>query len=63
MVGQSVQVIVKALGQNISGRVIDISPLASSLGGDVVYQTTIALDTIPEGLRAGMSVEVQFGTD
>jgi hypothetical protein len=43
--------------------VIAISPLADTLGGDVVYQTTIDLDTIPEGLRPGMSVEVQFSTE
>jgi len=60
-VGQSVSVLIKALNQTISGHVSDISPLADSLGGDVVYQTTINLDsTLPE-LRAGMSVTVQFG--
>ena len=34
--------------------------LADVLGGDVVYQVVIALDEIPEGLRAGMSVTVHF---
>ncbi len=60
-VGQPVTVLVKALDQQIKGRVIDISPLADTLGGDVVYKTTIALDTHPQGLRAGMSVDVRFG--
>ncbi|MDR3565415.1 MAG: HlyD family efflux transporter periplasmic adaptor subunit [Negativicutes bacterium] len=59
--GQSVSVYIKALDQTISGHVSDISPLADSLGGDVVYQTTIDLDSTLPGLRAGMSVTVQFG--
>jgi HlyD family secretion protein len=59
--GQPVSVFVKALNQNIAGKVKEISPLADTLGGDVVYQTTIDLDEQPAGLRAGMSVEVSFG--
>jgi HlyD family secretion protein len=61
-IGQPVTVYVKALGQDVTGQVSEIAPLADTLGGDVVYQTTIELDQIPEGLRAGMSVDVQFGT-
>jgi multidrug efflux pump subunit AcrA (membrane-fusion protein) len=60
-VGQPVNVWIKALNQEIAGRVIQIAPLADTLGGDVVYKTTIDLDALPEGLRPGMSVEVQFG--
>ncbi len=59
-VGQPVEVIVKALGLNVSGHVSKISPLAATLGGDVVYKITVELDTIPPGLREGMSVDVQF---
>lgn len=59
-VGQKVAAYVKALKQTINGKVSLISPLASSLGGDVVYKATIDLDSQPTGLRAGMSVEVQF---
>ena len=59
--GQPVSVLVKALGQNINGHVSDISPLAESLGGDVVYKTTINLDTVLPDLRPGMSVSVTFG--
>jgi multidrug efflux pump subunit AcrA (membrane-fusion protein) len=62
-VGQPVTVFIEALGQSVPGRVRDIAPLADSLGGDVVFQTTIELDEIPAGLRAGMSVEVQFRTE
>jgi multidrug resistance efflux pump len=61
-IGQTVQVTIKALNQKVTGHVRDISPLASTLGGDVVYKTTIDLDSPPPGLRAGMSVEVQFET-
>jgi HlyD family secretion protein len=60
-VGQTVQVTLKALNQTVSGHVRDISPLASTLGGDVVYKTTIDLDSAPPAMRAGMSVEVLFG--
>lgn len=61
-VGQPVAVFVEALNQTITGKVILISPISSTLGGDVVYKTTIELDRpFPEGLRAGMTVDVTFG--
>ena len=59
-VGQPVRVLVKALNQVVEGRVIENSPLADTLGGDVVYQTVIELNGMPEDLRAGMSVDVEF---
>lgn len=59
-IGQSASVLIKALGVTVTGRVIEIAPVADSLGGDVVYKTILTLDSIPEGLRAGMSVEVRF---
>lgn len=60
-VGQPVTVRVKALNIEINGRVSQISPLADTLGGDVVYTTLIVLESIPPELRAGMSVVVRFG--
>ena len=60
-VGQPVTLLIKALNQNVTGRVSEISPLSDTLGGDVVYQTTIDLDTQPAALRPGMSVDVTFG--
>ena len=60
--GQAVTVSIKALNQDVAGKVSAISPLADSLGGDVVYKVTIVLDNIPANLRAGMSVDVQFKT-
>lgn len=59
-IGQPVTVVIEALDQEVTGRVAEISPLADTLGGDVVYKTTIDLDTYPPGLRAGMSAIVQF---
>jgi len=60
-VGQPVSVLVKALNLNVTGRVSEIASLSDTLGGDVVYQTTIDLDSQPGGLRPGMSVDVSFG--
>lgn len=60
-IGQAVTITVKALGKDVTGHVTNISPLSDTLGGDVVYKTTIALDLpLPDALRAGMSVDVQF---
>jgi len=59
-VGQAVTVVVKALNQDLAGHVTLISPVADTLGGDVVYKTTIELDDPPEGLLAGMSVDVEY---
>jgi multidrug efflux pump subunit AcrA (membrane-fusion protein) len=60
VIGQTVTVTVKALGVDVKGHVIQISPLANTLGGDVVYTTTIALDSVPAGLLPGMSVDARF---
>lgn len=60
-VGQSVSVFIEALNETITGKVTLISPISSTLGGDVVYKTTIELDRpFPAGLRAGMTVDVTF---
>ena len=61
-IGQAVMVTVKALGSTITGKVTSISPVSDTIGGDVVYKTKIELDSLPEGLRAGMSVDVQYQT-
>ncbi len=59
-IGQTVNVTVKALNITITGKVTSISPVSDTIGGDVVYKTKIELDSPPEGLRAGMSVDVQY---
>jgi HlyD family secretion protein len=62
-VGQEAVVFVEALSVDVPGRVARISPMASTLGGDVVYTVVVDLDQQPEGLRLGMSVEVEITTD
>jgi multidrug efflux pump subunit AcrA (membrane-fusion protein) len=59
-IGQAVVVYISALDLDVPGTVREIAPLADVLGGDVVYQATIDLEELPPGLRAGMSVEIQF---
>lgn len=58
-VGQAAIVYLEALNLEIDGRVVDIAPQADTIGGDVVYTVTIELDGQPEGLRWGMSAEVE----
>jgi multidrug resistance efflux pump len=59
-VGEEVTVHVKALDMDIQGTVAQIAPMADTLGGDVVYQTIINLDEVPEGLLPGMSADVKY---
>ncbi len=59
-VGQNVTVLVEPLNKKVRGHVVTISSVADTLGGDVVYKTTIALDELPENIRAGMSVTVTY---
>jgi multidrug efflux pump subunit AcrA (membrane-fusion protein) len=59
-VGGSAIVHIDALDQDFPGKVSAISPVADKIGGDVVYKTTVDLDTQPSGALSGMSVEVQF---
>jgi len=59
-VGQTVRIIIKALGETVTGKVKAISSEATSLGGDMVYKTIITLDKIPDGLRSGMSADVEY---
>ena len=56
--GQSVNVFIKALNENFTGKVVDIARISESVGGDVVFKVTIKLDEQPAGLRWGMSADV-----
>ncbi|MGA9190694.1 MAG: HlyD family efflux transporter periplasmic adaptor subunit [Anaerolineales bacterium] len=58
--GQSASISIDALNATAEATVREISPLADTLGGDVVYQTTLDLVSVPDGLRPGMTVDVQF---
>jgi membrane fusion protein (multidrug efflux system) len=57
-IGAPVNISIEALNENVKGKVIGISPIASSLGGDVVFKVTIAFDRQPVNLRWGMTAEV-----
>jgi RND family efflux transporter MFP subunit len=59
--GSSAVITIEALNAEISGKVIRISPIADTVGGDVVYKVTIELDEQPKGLRWGMTAEVRIG--
>lgn len=58
--GDPANIFVEALNKNISGKVIGISPAASTVGGDVVFKVTIVPDTQPEGLLWGMTAKVEI---
>jgi multidrug efflux pump subunit AcrA (membrane-fusion protein) len=61
-VGQTANVYIEALDVTVTGKVIQISPISKTVGGDVVYPVTIELDEQPEGLLWGMSAEVEIQT-
>ncbi len=55
-VGQSVRLSVDALpGAEISGKVTEISPVASNINNVVAYEVTVVPDETEQPLRAGMS--------
>jgi multidrug resistance efflux pump len=59
-IGQPAAVFIEALGIEVAGRVVQISPSATTLGGDVVYTVWLELEDQPPGLLWGMSVEVEI---
>jgi HlyD family secretion protein len=59
-IGDPANIFIEALDKNISGKVINISPRADTVGGDVIFKVTIAPDTQPEGLLWGMTAEVEI---
>jgi RND family efflux transporter MFP subunit len=59
-VGQTVNIYIKALNVTVTGRVIRISPISETVGGDVVYPVTIESDKQPAGLLWGMTTEVRI---
>ena len=61
-IGQSVTIFIDALDTEFSGKVSDIARVSETVGGDVVYKVTIDFDSQPEGLRWGMSAEVNIET-
>ena len=62
VVGQTASVTVQALNQTFTGKVVDVARVSTTVGGDVVYKATIALDSQPQGLRWGMTTDVAIQT-
>ena len=58
--GDVANIFVEALNKNISGKVVRISPIADTVGGDVIFKVTVAPDIQPTGLLWGMTAEVEI---
>ena len=56
--GSPANIFIEASNENITGKVIGISPRANTVGGDVVFKVTIAFDKQPKNLLWGMTAEV-----
>lgn len=61
-VGQPASVFIQALNQTLTGKVVDVASVSTTVGGDVVYKATIELDAQPQGMRWGMTVDVSIQT-
>jgi RND family efflux transporter MFP subunit len=59
-IGQTASVFIESLNEEFSGKVIDISHISSTVGGDVVFRVTIDLAKQPQGLLWGMSADVNI---
>jgi len=59
--GDQANIFIEALNAELAGKVITISPIAKTLGGDVIYTVTVSLDEQPDGLLWGMTAEVTIG--
>jgi len=60
--GQSVSVYLEAMDQTVDGKVLRVSPVSETVGGDVTYPVTIELDKQVEDLLWGMTAEVEIQT-
>ena len=60
-IGSPATISMEALDQTFSGKVITISPISNTVGGDVVFKVAIAFDNQPEHLLWGMTAEVTIG--
>ena len=61
-VGQPANGFIEALEEELTGKVIDVDRVSTTLGGEVVFKVTIELDHQPKGLLWGMSADVQIET-
>jgi len=60
--GQNATVHIKALDQDLTGKVVAIAPRAEKHNADWVYKVTIELDKPPQNLLWGMSADVTIQT-
>ena len=60
-IGDSASIFIEALNINVDGEVTGISPIANTVGGDVVYKVILTFEEQPEGLLRGMTAEVTIG--
>jgi len=61
-IGQTANIYVESLDVTVTGKVMAISPISETVGGDVVYPVTLELHEQPKGLLWGMSAEVEIQT-
>jgi RND family efflux transporter MFP subunit len=63
-IGQDATVTVTALGQDLTGKVSQITPVAATTGSSsvVTYAITVTLTTSPDTVRSGMSANVAVTT-
>jgi RND family efflux transporter MFP subunit len=60
-VGAPASIYIESLNESFPGEVKYVSPIASTVGGDVVFTVTLAFDEQPKGLLWGMTAEVTIG--
>jgi len=61
-IGQTAMTRIKALDQDLPGKVAAIAPLSGLKDGDTVFKVTIELDQEPKSLLWGMTGDVQIAT-
>jgi RND family efflux transporter MFP subunit len=63
-VGQPATITISAVNQTLTGKVTQITPVASSSGSSnvVTYAVTVSLDNAPSDVRSGMSADVSVAT-
>lgn len=57
-IGAPVTIFIESLNESVPGTVAAISPIANTVGGDVVFKVSITFNDQPEKLLWGMTAEV-----
>jgi multidrug resistance efflux pump len=61
--GQEAVVEITALGESVTGRVVAVSAVPTTVDGKTLYAARIRLDRVPQGLKAGMGVRVEVAAE